>query len=98
MEVTVLVGKDLNVLGIAVFCAAGLLNGFLFRNVGLLKIIAIFFVVPYCLDLLINLNNLYQATIPFIVFAVAGYLGWPKTSSYLERFFYLLKDRVGKRS
>jgi len=98
VEVTVLVGEDLNILGIALFCAAGLLNGFLFRDVGLIKIIAIFFVLPFCVDLLINLNNLYQATIPFLVFAVVGYLGGQKSFLYLEHVFCFLKDRIGNRS
>lgn len=94
MEVTVNFGESLNIYGIALFCIMGFINGFLMRNIGLYKGIALFFVLPYSLDLLISLNNVLQATLPFLVFAVLGFLGTRKVMMYGTRSAYFVVDSL----
>ncbi len=38
------------------FAVLGYFNGYLFRDIHVLKIIAIIVVVPYCVDMLIGIN------------------------------------------
>ena len=79
------------------FAAVGYFVGFLFRNINLYKIIALFFILPYCLQLLIDLNWLWRATLPFLVFAVIGYLSYPKASFYALEAFDVVKNRVQRK-
>ncbi len=101
MQLTVVVGDNLNWLGIALCAGAGYLCGYLFRNINLLKIIALFFIVPFCLDFLIALNNVWDATIPFLLFGGIGFFGlerlW-KTVAFLMsegryHFGYFMRRR-----
>jgi hypothetical protein len=43
------------------------------------------FVVPFCLDLLINVNQVFVATLPFLVSAIFGFMGVPKSKYHLSR-------------
>ncbi len=61
------------------FCALGFLNGCLFRNIGVLKIIALFFLLPYSLDILIALNRIWGATLPFLICVWLGWYGFERT-------------------
>lgn len=73
------------------FCGLGFLNGWLFRNIRVLKIIALFFVLPYSLDLLIALNRMWEATVPFLVSAWFGWYGLQKTWYKLEEIVRALR-------
>jgi len=57
---------------IGFFSVAGYFCGCLFRNVGLIKIILIFIVIPFFLDLLTALNIIWQVTVPFLLFSFVG--------------------------
>lgn len=57
------------------FAVLGYFNGYLFRDIHVLKIIAIIVVVPYCVDMLIGINWVLTATLPFLLGAVLGYWG-----------------------
>lgn len=102
MNLTVEVGNDLNWLGIAIFAGMGYLNGYLFRNIGFLKIIALIVVLPACLDLLIQLNNVIDATIPFLLMALAGFWGPERTQQRIiklisdARYYYVYYVRRGR--
>ncbi len=91
MNYTVQFGENLNLYGIALFCVLGYFNGYLFRNPGLYKIIAIIFVVPFSLSLVSGVNLVFQATIPFLLVALIGFLGFEKFKYYLDEVFYLVK-------
>ncbi len=102
MNLTVEIGNDLNWLGIAIFAGMGYLNGSLFRNIGFLKIIALFVILPFCLDLLIQLNNIIDATIPFLLMALVGFWGPERTQQRIKklirdvRYYYLYYVRRGR--
>ncbi|ODS23652.1 hypothetical protein AB835_07555 [Candidatus Endobugula sertula] len=78
------------------FAGLGYFNGYLFRDINPLKIIAMIFVVPYCIDLLININWIYLATLPFLLFAVIGYWGVDKSKHRAMAVIDLGKDWVGR--
>jgi hypothetical protein len=67
------------------FVGLGYFNGYLFRNIGFIKVILMIFVVPFCLDLLINVNQVFVATLPFLVSAIFGFMGVPKSKYHLSR-------------
>ncbi len=102
MNLTVVVGNDLNWLGIAIFAGMGYLNGYLFRNIGFIKIIALFVFLPFCLNLLIELNNVKSATLPFLLMALVGFWGPARTLQYLEklisdvRYYFVYYIRRGR--
>ena len=73
------------------FCALGFLSGYLFRNLGILKIIALFFVLPYSLDLLIALNRVWGATIPFLVCAWFGWYGAQRTWFKVQEIYRVFR-------
>ena len=87
MNVTVVVGENLNCLGIGIFAGLGYLNGYLLRDIGLIKIIAAFFIIPYSVAFLVDLDNVIQATLPFLLMALAGYWGPNKTRYRLSHLF-----------
>ena len=86
MNVTVVVGENLNWLGIGIFAGLGYLNGYLLRDIGLIKIIAAFFIIPYSVAFLVDLDNVIQATLPFLLMALAGYWGPNKTRCYVPLY------------
>ena len=90
------IAENLNMYGIALFCVAGYLNGYLFRDVGFIKIVVIIFVVPFCLDFLIITDNLTEATLPFLLCAVIGFKGIEKSIRYLKQFYYGFMDLIGR--
>jgi predicted MFS family arabinose efflux permease len=89
MNLTLAVGENLNWYGVAMFAAMGYLNGYLFRNINLYKIIALLFVLPFCLELLIGLDNVKDATLPFLIMALVGFFGPARTQ---QRLVKLLRD------
>ena len=78
------------------FAGLGYFNGYLFRNLTPLKIITMVFVVPYCIDLLININWIYLATLPFLLCAVIGYWGVDRSKHRAMALINLGKDLAGK--
>jgi len=54
------------------------------------------FVVPYCMELLININWIYLATLPFLLCAVIGYWGAHKSKDRAMAIIDLGRDWVGK--
>ena len=62
---------------IGVFLGLGLFTGSLFRNVGLYKALAIYFIFPYILILVSSLN-IWNATIPYLIGAFFAYFRKPK--------------------
>ncbi|HIJ25784.1 MAG: hypothetical protein HOA22_11055 [Gammaproteobacteria bacterium] len=95
MNVTVVVGENLNWLGIGIFAGLGYLNGYLLRDIGLIKIIAAFFVIPYSLSTLSQVNNVVQATLPFLLLALAGYWGLDKTRYRVSYLFNEVQYHIG---
>ena len=79
---------------IVFFSLAGYFNGYLIRPFGLYKIIAAIFVVPYSLGFLVDVNLIFEATIPFILCVVFGFLGADKSKYYLSEIFLTLKHWV----
>lgn len=96
MELNIVVGSNLNWLGITVFCVAGYFIGFLTRNIGIIKIVLLFMVAPFFLDLLTALNNIWQATIPFILCALVGHLGERQTVFHIRRASDFVRDLAGR--
>ncbi len=80
---------------IAIFAAIGYLNGYLFRDIGPFKIIALFFILPASLDILIQLNHVKIATIPFLLMAILGFLGPVKTRQRLGKLASDTQYHVG---
>ncbi|MCW8830970.1 MAG: hypothetical protein OQK32_05545, partial [Gammaproteobacteria bacterium] len=56
---------------------------YLFHEPGVFKIIAILFAVPVSIQLLIDINIVYTATIPFLISALIGFWGMGKTKKNL---------------
>ncbi len=93
MDFIVEFGERLNFVGIGLFCLLGYFNGFLFRNMGMYKIIIAIFSIPMSIQLLVSLNIVYDATIPFLLFAPIGYLGIGETSYRVQRLFSSFRRR-----
>ena len=74
-EIIVFVLDGLATYPFLIFCIIGFINGSLFRDIGLLKLIALIVIVPTSLALLIDVNRLWVATLPFLIFALLGYWG-----------------------
>jgi len=96
MDITLNFGDNLNLYGILLFCGLGYLNGNLLRDVGLYKIIALIFVIPFCIELLMGINLVFDATIPFLLFAVVGFMGPDKSKYYLSEMYYSLRGLLQK--
>jgi len=96
MNITVNFGDSLNIYGIALFCVLGYFNGYLFRDIGLYKIIALFFVIPFCIDLLVRLNIVMTATLPFLIFALIGFWGLEKTKNRILDFIDFTRDQIDR--
>jgi len=98
MNITIILPSgNLSLYGILFFCAAGFLYGFLFRNLGILKIIAIIIITPAIIQFLVDVNNLVEVTLPFLLFAVSGYLGKDKNLFYVKELYYSVKKLVSRR-
>jgi len=69
----------------------------LFRNLGILKIIAIIIITPAIIQFLVDVNNLVEVTLPFLLFAVSGYLGKDKSLFYVKELYYSVKKLVSRR-
>lgn len=96
MNITVNFGDSLNLYGIALFCVLGYFSGYLFRDIGLYKIIALFFVIPFCIDLLVRLNIVMTATLPFLIFALIGFWGLEKTKNRILDFIDFTRDQIDR--
>ena len=80
MDLTVIMSENqLPMLGLIFFSALGYLNGWLIKEIAVLKIIALIIILPTSLDTLIKLNHVYTATIPFLISAWFGYYSIRKT-------------------
>lgn len=100
MELNVLVGHVLDFFietPVASFVLLGALNGYLFREPKLLKIIAIIIIVPASLQWLVQANLIYTGTIPFLVGSVVGYWGVERLLSTLSDGVDLVRDVVEDR-
>lgn len=76
------------------FGFVGYFNGYLFRNVNFIKVIAIILILPYCLSLLIEINLVFSATLPFCIFALGGFLGIDKSKYYLSKIANNIQNRL----
>ena len=79
------------------FAALGYVTGYLFRNTNPLIIIVAIVLIPYSLEWLVSLNWLWLATVPYLVFAVVGFIGHDKAFRYIGNLFYTLLDWVQRR-
>lgn len=79
-----------------IFCVAGYFCGSLFCNITVIKVIVLLVVLFYAIQILIALNNLTVATIPFLIFALIGYWGKEKTLGYVSNTFELLREQVDR--
>ena len=95
MNVTVVIGDNFSLYEIAMFAAAGYFNGYLFRDISLFKIIALFFVLPFCIDLLIRIDNVPEITLPFLLMALVGYWGPDKTRYRLAYLYDEASYHIG---
>ncbi|MCU7880017.1 MAG: hypothetical protein KZQ66_03585 [Candidatus Thiodiazotropha sp. (ex Lucinoma aequizonata)] len=78
------------------FAGLGYFNGYLFRDINLYKIFAMIFVVPYCMELLININWVYLATLPFLICSVIGYWGIDKSKHRAMAVVDLGRELIGR--
>ena len=78
------------------FAGLGYFNGYLFRDMNLYKIIAMIFVVSYCMELLININWIVTATLPFLFCAVIGYWGIDKSKDRTMAAIDFGRDMIGR--
>ena len=77
-----------------IFCIAGYFVGSLFRDISILKIIVLLFVLPFCIEFLIELNNLQIATVPFLAASFIGYWGKERTQYYAANAFELVREQI----
>lgn len=78
------------------YASVGYLTGYMVRTIGIIKIIILFFIVPPMLDHLIDINQLWVATLPYIVSAMIGYIGIDKARYYLMEASDILKRILGR--
>ena len=82
---------------IIIFSALGYFTGYLFKNINIYKLILLIILLPSILDLLIQINQVFQATFPFIFFAIINYLDKQKILYYLDETLYTLKNLLTKK-
>lgn len=86
MNLTVILSEiQLPILMLIFFSGLGYLNGWLMREIGVLKIIALIILLTASLKQLVSLNQVFLATIPFLLFMWFGYYGIRNTYQYLKR-------------
>lgn len=77
------------------YAGVGYLTGYMVRTIGIIKIIILLFIVPPMLDHLININQVWTATLPYIVSAMIAYVGIDKFRYYLVEASDILKRMFG---
>lgn len=79
-----------------VFAVVGYIAGSWVYKKNFYTAIAVLFVIPYSMLVLIWINAVVFATLPFLLFAVVGYIGVEKSKYYLSEAFYLFKQLIRK--
>lgn len=79
-----------------IFFAVGYFLGSLFRDVGVLKIIAIILLVPSALSFMSQVDELLWVTFPILLGGLIGFWGINKTRYKLETVFYTARDLLGR--
>lgn len=82
--------SNINIPGYVIFALAGYFCGYLFRNTGFIKIIAIIVIVPAILQFVITIDEMLWVTIPFLIGVVLGLAGTEK----LKRAFIIAGDSL----
>lgn len=78
------------------FIGLGYFTGYLFRDIHIIKIIIILVFVPTMIDLMIRINALVIATIPFVVSGLVGFIGLEKTKYKLIDGVDFIRDMIGR--
>lgn len=73
------------------FSALGYWIGWLFKELNFLRIVVLIFAVPISLSLLIEINYVYSATIPYLVFAWFGYYGLNKSYQNIKQIYEVFR-------
>ena len=74
-----------------IFGGLGYLNGWLAQNIGIIKIIALIILLPASLQFLTSVNEIYIATIPFLIFAWFGFYGFQKTYQNIKEMYQVFR-------
>lgn len=81
---------------LVVFAVVGYIAGLWVYKKNFYTAVAVLFVIPYAMLMLIWINAVVFATLPFLLFAVIGYIGTEKSKYYLSETFYLFKQLIRK--
>ncbi len=76
------------------FSLVGYWAGWVIREKGLYKIILLLFFLYHFLPILININEVYIATLSFLASIGIGYLGMDKVKYYAGDIFYTIKNII----
>ncbi len=81
---------------LVLFSVVGYVAGSWVYRKNLYTAIAVLFIIPYSMLVLIFVNAVVFATLPFLVFAMVGYIGMDKSKYYLFEALYLFKQLMKK--
>ncbi len=76
------------------FSLVGYWSGWVMREKGLYKIILLLFFLYHFLPILVSINKVYIATLPFLVGIGIGYLGMDKVKYYGNEIFWTIKNII----
>ncbi len=92
MNLTVILAEGQALLfQLIIFGGLGYLNGWLAQEIGFIKIIALIILLPASLEFLISVNQVYVATVPFLIFAWFGFYGFKKTYQNIKEMYRVFR-------
>lgn len=92
MDITVIASQgQYYFLILAFYSFLGFLNGYLIRELSIIKIIVLIFLTPLSIKLLVDLDRVVLATIPFLLFAWFGYYGFRKSYYKLREVYEVFR-------
>jgi predicted neutral ceramidase superfamily lipid hydrolase len=80
------------------FSVVGYISGFWVYKKNFYTAIAVVFIIPYAVFILMWINAVISATLPFLLFATIGYIGIDKTKYYALELLDFLKKFTNKGS
>ncbi len=81
---------------LVVFAVVGYIAGSWVYKKNFYTAVVVLFVIPYLMLMLIWINAVVSATLPFLLFAVIGYIGVDKSKYYALETPYLFKQLIRK--
>ena len=88
--------EGINIPGYVIFAAVGFFCGWCFRDIGILKVLAIFLIVPSMFQFVATIDEMLWVTLPFIVGCVLGFFGLQRSKYKLLNASDSLRDFIGR--